>query len=53
MLLNGNVNLNISPNERKKVKKVSKNKKKAWRKHTDISEYEEFLDDKRFEERIG
>ncbi|OTF82892.1 hypothetical protein BLA29_011032, partial [Euroglyphus maynei] len=53
MLLNENLNSNFSSSNGKKVKKVSKNRKKSWRKHTDISEYEEFLDDKRFEERIG
>lgn len=37
---------------RKKIK-VSKNRKKSWRKHTNISEFEEYLNEKRFEERIG
>lgn len=37
----------------KKKVRVSKNKKKSWRKHTDIKEIEEFLDNKRFEERVG
>ena len=38
---------------KKQIKKVSKNKKKSWRKYTDIKEIEEFLDNKRFEERVG
>lgn len=32
---------------------VSKNKKKGWKKHSNIDDIEEFLEDKRFEERIG
>lgn len=37
----------------KKRVKVSKNRKKNWRKHVDIDEVEEFLDNERFEERVG
>lgn len=37
---------------RKKLK-VSKNRKKTWRKHTDINDVEEFLEEERFNERIG
>ena len=37
----------------KKKKKGSKNTKKGWRKNTDIEEVENFLDEKRFEERLG
>ena len=37
----------------KKRKRVSKNKKKNWRKHTDITEVEEFLEDQRLQERTG
>lgn len=37
----------------KKKLKVSKNRKKSWRKHVDIQEIEDFLDNKRFEERVG
>ncbi|RWS17200.1 cellular protein-like protein [Dinothrombium tinctorium] len=33
--------------------KVSKNRKKTWRKHTNIDEVEEFLEEKRLEERLG
>ncbi|XP_070388649.1 ribosome biogenesis protein NOP53-like [Dermacentor albipictus] len=32
---------------------VSKNRKKAWKKHCDINDVEEFLEDQRFDERIG
>lgn len=38
---------------KKRKLKVSRNKKKSWRKHTDIKEIEDFLDNKRFEERVG
>ncbi len=38
---------------KKKLIKVSKNRKKVWRKHCDIKEVEEFLDNNRFNERIG
>lgn len=34
-------------------KRVSKKKKTAWRKHIDIKDVEDFLDDKRLEERLG
>jgi hypothetical protein len=37
----------------KKKRKVAKNKKKTWRKHIDISEIEEFLEDERLQERTG
>ena len=37
----------------KKKRKVSKNKKKSWRKHCDITEIEEFLEDERLQERTG
>ncbi|KAI1302315.1 hypothetical protein HDE_02592 [Halotydeus destructor] len=33
--------------------KVSRNKKSTWRKHVDITEIEEFEEEKRFEERTG
>lgn len=36
-----------------KKKKFSKNKKKTWRKHTDINDVEEFLEDQRLQERTG
>lgn len=36
-----------------KKKKYSKKSKKNWRKHTDIKDVEEFLDDVRQEERTG
>ena len=36
----------------RKRKKLSKNKKKNWRK-TDIDDVEEYLEDKRHEERTG
>ncbi len=38
---------------KKRKLKVSRNKKKSWRKHTDIKEIEDFLENKRFEERVG
>ena len=34
-------------------KNASKKNKKSWRKNTDIADIEEFLDEKRFEERVG
>ncbi len=37
----------------KKRKRVSKNKKKNWRKHTDIEDVEEYLEDQRLQERTG
>ena len=36
-----------------KRKKVSKNKKQTWRKHTDIKDVEEHLEEARREERTG
>ena len=36
-----------------KRKKMSKNKKQTWRKHTDIKEVEEHLEEARREERTG
>lgn len=38
--------------ERKK-KKVSKKNKSSWRKHTDINDVNEFLEDQRLDERLG
>ncbi|KAI8437837.1 hypothetical protein MSG28_012055 [Choristoneura fumiferana] len=37
----------------KKKKHVSKKNKKAWRKHCDIRDVEDFLEDQRLEERLG
>ncbi|XP_013165859.1 PREDICTED: uncharacterized protein CG1785 [Papilio xuthus] len=37
----------------KKKKHVSKKNKKAWRKHCDIKDVEDFLEDQRLEERLG
>ncbi|XP_050354773.1 ribosome biogenesis protein NOP53 [Nymphalis io] len=37
----------------KKKKRVSKKNKAAWRKHCDINDVEEFLEDQRLEERLG
>lgn len=37
----------------KKKKRVSKKSKTAWRKHCDIADVEEFLEDQRLEERLG
>lgn len=34
-------------------KHVSMKKKSAWRKHTDITDVENFLDEQRLQERIG
>lgn len=34
-------------------KHVSKKLKVSWRKHVDINDVEEFLEDKRLEERLG
>lgn len=42
-----------SGDSKKKKIRVSRNKKKSWRKHTDIKEIEDFLENKRFEERVG
>ncbi|XP_037868007.1 ribosome biogenesis protein NOP53 isoform X1 [Bombyx mori] len=39
--------------ETKKKKHVSKKNKKAWRKHCDIKDVENFLEDQRLEERLG
>lgn len=46
------VNMAFGETQKRKVK-VSKNKKKSWNKHCDVKEVEEFLEEKRFEERIG
>ncbi|KAL1425337.1 hypothetical protein MTO96_019277 [Rhipicephalus appendiculatus] len=32
---------------------VSKNRKKAWKKHCDVNDVEDFLEEQRFDERIG
>lgn len=36
-----------------KKKRVSKKNKIAWRKHVDITDVENFLEDKRLDERLG
>lgn len=36
-----------------KKRKVSKKNKKSWRKHVDVKDVDEFLDNKRLEERLG
>jgi len=36
-----------------KKKGISKKNKKSWRKHTDVTDIENFLDDQRLEERLG
>jgi nucleolar protein 53 len=36
-----------------KKKHVSMKKKSSWRKHTNIQDVEDFLEEKRLEERIG
>lgn len=36
-----------------KKKRVSKKSKLSWRKHVSIADIEEFLEDKRLEERLG
>lgn len=36
-----------------KKKRVSKKLKSSWRKHVKITDVEEFLEDKRLEERLG
>lgn len=36
-----------------KKKRVSKKHKSSWRKHVNITDVEEFLEDKRLEERLG
>ena len=33
--------------------KVSRNRKKTWKKHCQANDVEEFLEEKRFNERIG
>nr|XP_023027716.1 ribosome biogenesis protein NOP53-like [Leptinotarsa decemlineata] len=38
---------------RTKKKKVSKKLKSSWRKHVDVTDVEDFLEDKRLEERLG
>ena len=38
---------------RKKKKHVSKKSKRSWRKHTDIKDIEEHLDEVRRQERLG
>ncbi|KFM68273.1 hypothetical protein X975_12422, partial [Stegodyphus mimosarum] len=46
------VNMGSVSATRKRVK-VSKNKKKSWSKFCDVKDVEEYLEEKRFEERIG
>lgn len=36
-----------------KKKRVSKKSKLSWRKHVNITDVEDFLEDKRLEERLG
>ena len=36
-----------------KRKRVSKKSKSSWRKHSDVKDVDEFLEQKRFEERTG
>jgi len=38
---------------KQKRKRVSKKTKKTWRKHSDIKDVENFLDDVRLQERTG
>lgn len=45
--------VNMEQPEKSKRIKVSKNKKKNWNKVCDIKEVEDYLEEKRFEERIG
>ncbi|KAI0216558.1 Ribosome biogenesis protein NOP53 [Lamellibrachia satsuma] len=42
-----------TPPASRKRKRVSKNRKKAWAKHSDITDVEEFLEEKRLQERTG
>ncbi|KAK2193285.1 hypothetical protein NP493_16g10004 [Ridgeia piscesae] len=41
------------PPASRKRKRVSKNRKKAWAKHSDITDVEDFLEEKRMQERTG
>jgi nucleolar protein 53 len=44
---------NAQDNVKKKRKRVSKKSKRSWRKHVDITEIEEHLDEVRRQERTG
>ncbi len=44
---------NAQDNVKKKRKRVSKKSKRSWRKHVDIKEIEEHLDEVRRQERTG
>lgn len=45
--------MSIKAEPPKRNKKASKKSKKSWRKNTDITEVEDFLEDQRLEERLG
>ena len=42
-----------TPPTSRKRKRVNKTRKKAWARHSDITDVEEFLEDKRLQERTG
>lgn len=44
---------NTEDNVKKKRKRVSKKSKRSWRKHVDIADIEEHLDEVRRQERTG
>jgi len=44
---------NMNPPKKSLGSGASKKNKKSWRKNTDIADIEEFLDEKRFDERVG
>lgn len=40
-------------NMKEKKKRVSKKNKSSWRKHVDVKDVDEFLEEQRLEERLG
>jgi nucleolar protein 53 len=45
--------LNMAGSAPKIKKNASRKNKKSWRKNVDMTEVEEYLEEKRFEERMG
>lgn len=51
--MSGLLHLSSEDVNRKKKKNVSRNKKIYWRKHADVKDVEDFLSEKRSNERVG
>lgn len=51
LLISNGIKMVTTVSEKKK--RVSKKNKSSWRKHVDIKDVDEFLEEKRLEERLG